>query len=74
MNPDYWASLEEYRRVKYILIDQYGNQGPVSKLPIQGQIHYMDADDNVYIKPTLEKELDYNVFYRYKIRLDDSKL
>jgi hypothetical protein len=74
MNPDYWAALEEYRQVKYILTDQNGNQGPVSKLPIQGQIHYMDADDNVYIKPTLEKELDYNVFYRYKIRLDDSKL
>lgn len=73
MDPEYWATLEKYRKVKYILTDKNGNYGAVSELPIQGLVHFIDSNDIVYIKRTHENEFDYNVFYRYKVRLDDLK-
>lgn len=68
-NPDYWEALEKHRKVKYILADTKGNQAAISELPVDGLVHFIDADDIVYIKPTSKKELDYNVFYRYQMTL-----
>ena len=39
-----------------------GNQGAISEIPVRGEIHLIDANDIVYIKPYLEMEADYNVF------------
>lgn len=68
-NPEYVNLLRENRKAKYILMDEKGNQAPISKLPIEGQIHFMDSDDVIYIKPDSKEEKDYNVFYRYKVKL-----
>ncbi len=69
MNPEYWDALEKHRKVKYILMDTNGNQGSISELPIPGVVHFIDAEDILYIKPTSKTELDYNVFYRYQVTL-----
>jgi hypothetical protein len=69
MDPEYREAIEKHRRAKYILTDANGNQGAIAELPIPGKIHLLDADDVIYIKPTSEMELDYNVFYRYQISL-----
>ena len=66
-NPEFTALLKNYRKSKYLLIDQKGNQSPITKLPIEGQVHYVDQEDVIYIKPDTEVERDYNVFYRYKV-------
>ncbi len=66
-NPDYVDLMRENRKSKYILVDEKGNQVPISTLPLEGQIHFMDSDDVIYIKPDSEVEKDYNVFYRYKV-------
>lgn len=68
-DPEYWTSLEKYRKVKYILTDKNGNQGSISELPVPGTVHFIDSNDIIYIKRSSEKELDYNVFYRYKVAL-----
>lgn len=70
MDPEYWEASSKYRQAKYILADTNGKQAAISELPVPGIIHFMDADDVVYIKPTLETELDYNVFYRYRVSLE----
>ena len=49
------------------MIDEKGNQSPITKLPIEGEIHFIDQDDVIYVKPESEVEKDYNVFYRYKV-------
>lgn len=69
MDPEYWSIVEKYRKVKYILTDKNGNQAAISELPIIGAVHFMDANDILYVKRTSEEELDYNVFYRYKVTL-----
>lgn len=66
-NPEFAALLKNYRKSKYLLIDQKGNQSPITKLPIEGQVHFVDQEDVIYIKPDTEVEKDYNVFYRYKV-------
>lgn len=68
-DPEYWEALEKHYRPKYILTDTKGNQAAISELPVPGVIHFIDADDVIYIKPTSETELDYNVFYRYRVFL-----
>lgn len=68
-NPEFLELLRKTRRSKYILVDESGNQAPVSKLPIEGQVHYIDADDIIYIKPDTKDEKDYNVFYRYRVKM-----
>ncbi|MCL6260418.1 hypothetical protein M3O96_15050 [Aquiflexum sp. TKW24L] len=68
-DPEYWETLGKYWKAKYILTDKYGNQGAISELPVPGVVHFMDANDIVYIKPTSKTELDYNVFYRYQVTL-----
>jgi len=72
-DPEYWSTLENYRKVKYILIDKNGIQGAISELPISGSVHFMDANDILYIRRVSERELDYNVFYRYKVSLNSAK-
>lgn len=69
MNPEYWEAVEKHRKAKYILTDTDGNQGAITELPVPGVVHFMDANDIVYIKPTSKTELDYNVFYRYQVEL-----
>lgn len=69
MNPEYWDALEKHRKVKYILTDTNGNQGAISELPVPGVVHFIDANDILYIKPTSKTELDYNVFYRFQLTL-----
>lgn len=69
MDPEYWEAIEKHHRTKYFLTDTKGNQGAISELPVPGVIHFIDADDVLYIKPTSETELDYNVFYRYRVSL-----
>lgn len=66
-NPEFIDLLRRSRRSKYILTDEKGNQSPIEDLPIEGQIHYIDSNDVIYIKPERKEEQDYNVFYRYKI-------
>lgn len=66
-NPEFAALLKNYRKSKYLLIDQKGNQSPITKLPIEGQVYFVDQEDVIYIKPDTEVEKDYNVFYRYKV-------
>jgi hypothetical protein len=68
-DPEYGEAIEKHYRTKYILTDTKGNQGAISELPVPGEVHFIDADDVLYIKPTSEKELDYNVFYRYRVSL-----
>ncbi|MCH6236543.1 hypothetical protein [Cognataquiflexum rubidum] len=68
-DPEYWETLQKHWKAKYILTDKNGNQGAISELPIPGVVHFMDANDIVYIKPTSKTELDYNVFYRYQVTL-----
>lgn len=69
-DPEYWEELKKHHRSKYILTDTKGNQAAISELPVPGVVHLMDADDIVYIKPTTETELDYNVFYRYRVSME----
>lgn len=68
-DPEYWETLQKHYKVKYILTDTNGNQGAISELPVEGKVHFMDANDILYIKPTSKTELDYNVFYRYQVTL-----
>jgi len=68
-DPEYWETLGKYWKAKYILTDKNGNQGAISELPVEGKVHFMDANDILYIKPTSKTELDYNVFYRYQVTL-----
>lgn len=68
-NPEYWEALEKHWKIKYILSDTNGNQGAISELPVPGVVHFMDANDILYIKLTSKTELDYNVFYRYQVTL-----
>ncbi|MFN3998242.1 hypothetical protein [Algoriphagus sp.] len=68
-NPEHVELLRRTRRSKYILSDDKGNQTPIEDLPIEGQIHYMDANDVIYIKPESKEEKDYNVFYRYRVKM-----
>lgn len=70
MDPEYWEAQDKHSQTKYILTDIQGNQAAISELPVPGAIHLMDADDILYIKPTTEIELDYNVFYRYQVSLE----
>ena len=70
MDPDYQEAREKYIQTKYILTDTQGSQAAISELPIPGVVHFMDADDILYIKPTSDTELDYNVFYRYRVSLE----
>jgi len=69
MDPEFWEAIEKHHKANYILTDSKGNQAPIAELPISGVINYLDADDVLYIKPITETELDYNVFYRYKVSL-----
>ncbi len=69
-DPEFWQAVETHHKTKYILADTKGNQGAISELPISGDIHFMDADDVLYIKRSSETELDYNVFYRYRVSLN----
>ncbi|HSF53379.1 MAG TPA: hypothetical protein VLA71_06485, partial [Algoriphagus sp.] len=66
-DPEFKNMLKTYRKAKYILVDQEGNQRTISELPVAGAIHYFDKEDVIYIKPEVDEEKDYNVFYRYKI-------
>lgn len=68
-DPKYWEALQKHWKSKYILTDKNGNQGAISELPVPGVLHFIDADDILYIKPNQNKEWDYNVFYRYKVTL-----
>ncbi|MCH6199308.1 hypothetical protein MMU07_06955 [Aquiflexum sp. LQ15W] len=68
-DPEYWETLQKHWKAKYILTDKNGNQASISELPVPGVVHFMDANDIVYIKPTSKTELDYNVFYRYRVTL-----
>ncbi|RZS95820.1 hypothetical protein [Cecembia calidifontis] len=68
-DPEYWSTLENFRKVKYILIDKNGIQGAISELPISGSVHFMDSNDILYVKRSSENELDYNVYYRYRVFL-----
>jgi len=69
-DPEFQEASKKHHRAKYILTDTKGNQAPIAELPIPGEVHFMDADDIIYIKPTSETELDYNVFYRYRVSLE----
>jgi hypothetical protein len=68
-NPEHVELLRRTRRSKYILSDDKGNQTPIEDLPIEGQIHFIDANDVIYIKPASKKEKDYNVFYRFRVKM-----
>lgn len=68
-NPEFIDLLRRTRRSKYILVDDKGNQTPIEDLPIEGQIHYIDSNDVIYIKPASKEEKDYNVFYRYRVKM-----
>lgn len=68
-DPEFWEAVKKHQRPKYILTDTKGNQAAIAELPVSGEIHFLDADDVLYIKPNSETELDYNVFYRYRISL-----
>lgn len=68
-DPEYWEALQKHWKVKYILTETNGNQGAISELPVPGVVHFMDANDILYIKPTSKTELDYNVFYRFQVTL-----
>ena len=68
-NPEFIELLKRTRRSMYILVDSEGNQTPIEKLPIEGQVHFMDSDDVIYIKPESKEEKDYNVFYRYRVKM-----
>jgi len=70
MDPDYQEARKKYVQTKYILTDTHGNQAALSELPVSGTVHLLDADDILYIKPTTETELDYNVFYRYRVSME----
>jgi hypothetical protein len=68
-DPEYWETLQKHWKAKYILTDKNGNQGAISELPVPGVVHFIDANDIVYLKPASKTELDYNVFYRYQVKL-----
>jgi len=70
MDPNYQEAWRKYVQTKYILTDTHGNQAAISELPVSGVVHLMDADDILYIKPTTDRELDYNVFYRYQVSME----
>ncbi|MEX2591280.1 MAG: hypothetical protein WD426_00810 [Anditalea sp.] len=67
---EYGEAIEKHHCTKYILTDKKGNQGAISELDIPGEIHFMHADDVLYINPSSEMELDYNLFYRYSVSLE----
>lgn len=69
-DPEFQEASKKHHQAKYILTDTKGNQAPIAELPIPGEVHFMDADDVIYIKPTSETEKDYNVFYRYRVSLE----
>ncbi|MDO6436079.1 hypothetical protein Q4534_01615 [Cyclobacterium sp. 1_MG-2023] len=69
-DPEFQKALKKYYLAKYILTDTKGNQAAIAELPIPGEVHFMDADDIIYIKPTSETEKDYNVFYRYRVSFE----
>lgn len=48
-DPEYWETLGKYWKAKYILTDKNGSQAAISELPIPGAVHFMDANDIVYI-------------------------
>ncbi len=66
-DPEFNQMLKKYRKPKYVLVDQAGNQRTISSLPVAGAIHYFDKEDVIYLKPEDVEERDYNVFYRYEI-------
>ncbi len=68
-DPEFKQMFKKYRVAKYILVDPQGNQGTISSLPLEGTIHYFDANDVIYIKPESKEEKDYNVFYRYQVKM-----
>lgn len=70
MDPDFEEARRTYVQTKYILTDTRGNQAALSELPVSGTVHLMDADDILYIKPTTATELDYNLFYRYRVSME----
>ncbi|RZS95848.1 hypothetical protein [Cecembia calidifontis] len=54
-------------------LSYFSYQGAISELPISGAVHFMDDNDILYVKRVSERELDYNVFYRYKVSLNWAK-
>jgi hypothetical protein len=54
-NPEYWDALEKHSKVKYTLTDTNGNQGAISELPVPCVVHFMDANDILYIKHTSKR-------------------
>ncbi len=60
--------FKKYWKDKFILVNQQGESYALKDLPVDGKVHFLDKNDVVYIKPKSEVELDYNVFYRYRIR------
>jgi hypothetical protein len=49
-------------------VNHLGESYALEDLPVDGKVHLLDKNDVVYIKPKSEVEMDYNVFYRYKIK------
>lgn len=67
--PEFKDAMKKYRKAKYLLLNSQGEQAVLAQLPIEGQIHYIDANDVIYIKPETKEEKDYNVFYRYQVKM-----
>ncbi|GAB2480487.1 hypothetical protein [Algoriphagus taiwanensis] len=73
-NPNYMNDQEfnevfkKYWKDKFILVNHLGESFALKELPVEGKVHFVDKNDVVYIKPKSEVEMDYNVFYRYKIK------
>lgn len=67
--PEFKDAMKNYRKAKYLLLNSQGDQAVLAQLPIEGQIHYIDANDVIYIKPEVKEEKDYNVFYRYQVKM-----
>ncbi|WP_026953330.1 hypothetical protein [Algoriphagus mannitolivorans] len=71
-DPEFNEAFKKYWKYKYIIVNQFGESFPLKDLPIQGNVHYFDKNDMLYIKPKSEVEMDYNVFYRYKVKSPES--
>lgn len=67
--PEFKEVMKKQRKSKYLFLNSQGDQAILSHLPIEGQIHYIDANDVIYIKPEVKEEKDYNVFYRYRVKM-----
>lgn len=67
-DPGFSEVYAKYWKDKYILVNHLGESHALKELPVAGDVHYFDKNDILYIKPKLEKELDYNVFYRYRVK------